>query len=126
MLSMNRRGQALVAFVLFLPLIALFVGYFVNVVEEMVVKNKIDGIVYDNLKISLDKDIRDENKIINSIKENDQNLNAVVTILDDDITIEVNVQRKNIFNVFNKEKYDIQVKYCANYLDKKIKNNNCG
>ena len=41
---MNKRGQALVVFVLLLPLIVLFVGVFINSMEGMFTKNKLDGI----------------------------------------------------------------------------------
>ena len=122
---MNKRGQALVTFVLFLPLIVLFIGYYINVVESLLVKNQIDGIVYDNLKIALENNFQDEDIIRDVILENDDHLNVDVTVDNDMIQIEVNARKKNLFNIFNKEKYDLQVKYCASYLDKKI-TKNCG
>ena len=116
---MNKRGQALVVFVLLLPLIVLFVGVFINSMEGMFTKNKLDGILYDNMKIIIDKDIRDEEKIKKAIKEN-MNVQVNIQINEENIRIDLLAQSKGVFHLFNRDEYDIKVTYCANYVDKII------
>lgn len=122
---MNKRGQALVTFILMLPIIVLFVAFFIDSLLSVMEKNRIDGIITSNMQISLDNNIHDSNKIINAIKENDDNLDVLV-LTEDILDIQVSVRKKNLFgNILKMKWYDLNFHYCANYIDKEI-NKNCG
>ena len=122
---MNNRGQSLIMFVLILPLLALFIAFFVDSSLSIAEKSKLDGTVYDNLKISLEQDIRDTDKISNAIKKN-IDADIVIIINEDDIRINAKSKKKSVFgNLFKMSYYKLEVNYCGNYLDKKI-NKNCG
>ena len=64
---MNNKGQSLITFVLILPLIVMFIAFFIDSSLSIIEKNKLDGIVYDNMKVALNKEIRDIDKITSSI-----------------------------------------------------------
>lgn len=123
---MNKKGQALITFVLILPLIIFFLAFFIDSARSMLEKNKIDGIIDSNMQIILEKNIRDEKKIINIIKENDNSLDVNAHINEDKIEIYVNKDSKNIFgNIFKLDLYKLEFNYCGNYVNKKI-DKKCG
>ena len=122
---MNNKGQSLVTFVLILPLIVLFIAFFVDSSLSKKKKNKLEGVIYDNLKTSLESDIRDVEKINDAIKKN-VDADIIITINEDDIKINAKSKKKNIFGkIFKLPYYNLEVNYCGNYLDKKI-DKNCG
>ena len=122
---MNNKGQSLIMFVLLLPLIALVVAFFIDSSLSMMEKNKIDGIITNNMQISLDKDIKDIEKITNAIKKNG-NINVFVSIVDDNLHIKVESTKKSLFAKLLKiDSYNLNFNYCGNYQDKKI-NKKCG
>ncbi len=119
---MNKKGQSLVTFLLVLPIIVLFLILFIDVSMMYQEKTRIKGITYDNLKIAVSKDIKDPNKIMETIKKNESNVNINIEINDDDITLHVKENKKNLFgNILKLDVYNIEFKYCANYVNKIIK-----
>lgn len=124
-LSMNKRGQSLIIFVLILPLISLFIAFFIDSSLSIMEKNKIDGIITSNMEEALKKDIKDETKILNAIKKNDT-MDVLVSIDEDDLKVIVKSNKKSIFGELLKFKYyELDFNYCANYNEKKI-NKKCG
>ena len=122
---MNKRGQSLITFVLILPLLVFFAAFFIDSMKMTLERKKIDGIVISNMKIVLDKNIKDEEKIVNVIKENDETLDVLVNIESDNLEIKVHGKKKNIFgNIFKIKYLDLNFDYCANYVDKEI-NKDC-
>ena len=122
---MNNRGQSLITFVLILPLICLFLAFFIDSSLSMMEKHKIDGIISDNMKSSLENDIRDAEKIKNAIKSN-EDINVSVTIEDDILKIKAEAKKNSLFGkMLNFSWYNLKYNYCASYIDKKI-NKNCG
>lgn len=122
---MNNRGQSLIMFVLVLPLISLFIAFFIDSTLSLLEKNKIDGIISSNMEEALNNDIRDEMKIQKAIKDNDT-MDVTVNIIDDNLTVIVKSNKKSIFGKLLKfEYYELDFNYCANYTDKKI-NKKCG
>ena len=122
---MNNRGQSLIMFVLVLPLISLFIAFFIDSTLSLLEKNKIDGIIISNMEEALNNDIRDEMKIQKAIKDNDT-MDVTVNIIDDNLTVIVKSNKKSIFGKLLKfEYYELDFNYCANYTDKKI-NKKCG
>ena len=122
---MNNRGQSLITFVLILPLLVLFIAFFIDSSLSIAEKSKLEGSVYDNLVKVLEEDIRDIDKISNAIKKNVDS-DILVIIDEDNIKINAKSHKKNIFGkMFKLPYYDLEVNYCGNYLDKKIEKN-CG
>lgn len=122
---MNNRGQSLITFVLILPILVLFIAFSIDSALSIMEKSKLNGVIYDNLKVSLEKDIRDSDKISNMIKKN-IDTNVLVIINEDNIKINAKSKIKNIFgNLFKLPYYSLEVSYCGSYIDKKI-NKNCG
>ena len=120
-LFMNNKGQSLVTFVLILPLLVFFIAYFMDSASGMLEKNKLEGIIKNNLAVVLEKDIKNEQDIIYVIKENDQELNVRVNIIDDNIEITASKEKKSLFgHILNQKDENWNLKYCGNYLDKKI------
>ena len=122
---MNNRGQSLITFVLIIPLLVLFIAFLVDSSLSIMEKSKLDGVIYDNIKKSLDDDIRDSDKISDAIKKN---VDADVTIIMDEDTIKINAKSKKSFvfgKLFKLSYYNLEVNYCGNYQDKKL-SKNCG
>ena len=123
---MNNKGQSLVSFVLILPLLVFFIAFFIDSSKSIMEKERIDGIVYSNLEMILNKDIKDVNKIIDVLKENENDLEINVLINEDDIMLNASVKKRNLFdNIFKMKWYNLEFNYCGSYQDKKIKKN-CG
>ncbi len=122
---MNNRGQSLIMFVLILPLIALFIAFFIDSSLSLMEKNKLDGIITSNMKEAINNDIRDEEKIRNAIKKN-ENVDVLVSIVSDDLHVIVKSKKESVFGKLLKfEYYKLEFNYCASYQDKKI-NKKCG
>ncbi len=119
---MNKKGQSLIIFVLILPLIVFFLALFIDTSMMYLKKNRQKEIIRDNIKILLDKNIHDEDKIISVIKENDNNIKVSVNIENETIKISGITRNESIFGkIFNFDVYNLKINYCANYKDKEIK-----
>ena len=119
---MNKHGQSLITFVLILPLIVFFLAFLIDSIVGIMNKKRIEGIIVSNLKVVVDKDIRDTEKIEKAIKENDKDLDVHLNIIDDTLIINVLGKKKNIFGNILKMKWtDLEFNYCAYYRNKKIK-----
>ena len=122
---MNNKGQSLATFILLLPLIVLVIAFVIDSSLSIMEKNKLDGIITSNMESALANDIRDEAKIKNAIKKND-NMDIVVEVLEDELKVEVKSHKKSVFGKTLKfEYYNLEFNYCASYVDKKI-NKKCG
>ena len=118
---MNNKGQSLVTFVLILPLLVLFMAFVIDSLLSIKEKNKLDGIIQNNLEIALNKNITNEDRIIQAIKENDKDISVITEINDIVIKIKGNEKKKNIFgNLVKLDWYNLEVIYCGNYESKKI------
>ena len=116
---MNKHGQSLIIFVLMLPIIVFFIAYFISLSLISLENNRLKEIVKDNIEIVVNKDIRDIEKIEDVIENN--NLNATVTINNDDIKITARSNKKIVFNnIFKIKENDIEISFCANYQTKRI------
>ena len=122
---MNKHGQSLVMFVLILPLISLFIAFFIDSTLSLMEKNKIDGIITSNMEEALNNDIRDEEKIENAIKNN-EDMEVSVKVIEDNIQVKVKSNKKSVFGELLKFKYyELNYNYCANYTTKEI-DKKCG
>ncbi len=120
---MNNKGQSLITFVLILPLLVMFIAFFIDSSLSIIEKSKLEGIIYDNMKISLDKDIRDIDKITSSIKKN-SDVDMTVVINEEELIVHAKSKKKSVFgNILKLQYYNLEFNYCGNYIDKKIDKN---
>lgn len=124
-LFMNKRGQSLIIFVLLLPIIILFAAFLIDSSLSIMEKNKIDGIITSNMENSLNKDIRDIEKIKKAIAKNG-NMETSVNIVNNQLVVKVKSTKKSVFGkILNFSWYNLEFNYCGNYLNKKI-DKKCG
>ncbi len=114
---MNNKGQSLVTFVLILPLIVLLLLFLIGSTMSYMKKAQLEGIIYDNIKVIVEQNIRDKNKIEEVIHENDDEIALEIIIVNDEIKI-TGIKANGIMK---KNDTQLKVKYCANYQSKKIK-----
>ena len=122
---MNSKGQSLIIFILVLPLITLFLAFFIDSSLSIMEKNRIDGVITSNLEEALDKEIIDTEKIADAIKKN-VDVSIDIELISDTVRINAKATRKSIFaKVLNFSWYKLEFNYCGNYFNKKI-DKNCG
>ena len=120
-LFMNNKGQSLIVFVLFLPIIIFFLALFIDASLMMLEKNRISSIIKDNMQIALNKDIKDYDKIKKAILSNDEKL-TVNVLVTDELRINVTDKKKNLFgNILKFEWYNENYCFSGNYENKEIK-----
>ena len=117
---MNKKGQSLIIFVLILPLIIFFIALFIDSSMMLLENNRMKEIVKDNIKISLNDEIRDIYKIQNVIEKNGD-IKATVIINDDELKVEARSEKKAIFgNLFKIKWLEQKINYCGSYENKII------
>ena len=124
-MRLDNKGQSLITFVLILPLIALFIAFFIDSSLAIMEKSKLEGIINDNMKIAIDSNIRDAEEISKAIKKN-SDVDLIISINEDVLKINAKSKKKNIFgNIIKLPYYNIEFNYCGSYIDKKI-DKKCG
>ncbi len=122
---MNNKGQSLVTFILILPIIVMVIAFVIDSTLSITEKNKLDGIITNNMKSAIENDIRDEEKIKNAIISN-EDMDVLVGIVDDELRVFAKSKKESVFGkVLNFKYYNLEFKYCANYITKEI-NKKCG
>ncbi len=122
---MNKRGQSLIMFVLILPLISMFIAFFIDSTLSLMEKNRLDGVITSNMKEALNNDMRDTSKIEKTIKAN-EDMEIKINIVDDNLRVYAKSNKKSVFGEILKfEYYKLEYHYCGNYNDKEI-NKKCG
>ena len=101
----NNRGQTIVVFVLFLPLLILFSAYVYDTVNANYEKNRIQNLA--NTAVNTEKDI---DGVRNVIRKNDENININITESDGKYKIELSKKVKIIFGkIVGRDYYDVRV-----------------
>ncbi len=119
---MNKKGQSLVTFILFLPIIVFFLAFFIDSSLMYYTKNKLEGVITDNMKSSLKKEIYDTHKIKEVIEANDQDLKVDVLLNGDNLIVIGKGTKKNLFGkVITLDVYKLEFQYCGNYQSKIVK-----
>ena len=119
-LLMNNKGQTLIIFVLILPVLLLFIAFFIDLSIVSLNKNKINNAIKDNLEVILAKEIRDSDKIENIFLENNILIDEII-INDQEIKIVAKYQIDSLFgNILKLNMYKINKTYIGYYADKKI------
>ena len=124
---MDNKGQSLIFFVLILPIIALFFVLLIDVCSYEYNHNHIKNTIKDNLKVILNNEEKDSEKIEKVIKDNIEDSNVEVIINEENNNIEINVNYK--YKSFSKKLISneptVNYHYCGNYETKEIKNKKC-
>lgn len=122
---MNNKGQSLIFFVVILPILALFLVFLIDICIYGLNNNHIKNTIKDNLKVILKDEIKEEDKIIKVIKDNIDDSNVDVRILENEIEINVNYKHKSFSKKLISNEPTVNYHYCGNYESKEIKNKKC-
>ena len=112
---MNRKGQALVAFVLLLPIMFMLIGLIIDCGYLYIEKRNVDNNIKDALEYGLKHIEEDniENKIKKQLNLNIEEIEILnISINNKIIEVELEKSKKSIFTlVFSKYKYEISSHY---------------
>lgn len=112
-MTLNRKGQSLVLFILLLPILIGIMALVIDIGRVIIEKNKIDNTIEMVLEISLEDKLK-TSEIHNLINQNLQESQNKVTRENNTLTIESNKEIKGIFsNVLGFNKFKIISKYTA-------------
>lgn len=117
---MNNKGQSLILFLLMIPIVVSFLAFFVDLSLVSYEKNRLNGIMVDNLEIIVKENIRDIEKIRGVFLENDILVNNLV-IEENRIFIEFKMDIKSLFGkILDFDIYKFDLKYEGDYLEKVV------
>ena len=122
---MDNKGQSLILFVIILPIIAMFFVLLIDVTSYEMNDHHIKNAITDNLKIILDSEEKDNEKITNVIKQNIEDGNVEVIINDNNIEINVTYKHKSFSKKLISNEPTVNYHYCGNYETKEIENKKC-
>lgn len=122
---MDNKGQSLIFFVLLLPIIILFFVLLIDVTSYELNHNHIKNTITDNLKVILNNEEKDTNKIINVIKSNINDSDVDAIILENEIEINVSYKHKSFSKKLISNEPTVNYHYCGNYETKIIENKKC-
>ena len=115
---MKNKGQALVLFVLLLPIMILMLSYIIDIGYMSVSKKKIDNTIQEIIENSLENNLNEE-EIKNLLIKNIDNIYIRnITIKDNEINIEIKVTIKTIFSSIKKNIYEKNYKVIRQELEK--------
>ena len=123
---LNNKGQTLVLFLVFIPMIILIGAFMIDNGFQRYNKIKVDNLVkYEAKKAVKEIDSTNEITIRNNLINNDKDLKDIKIIINKD-TKEVEIEAKKDFkgfygNLFKKDLYTLKVKYKASITDGVIK-----
>ena len=122
---MDNKGQSLILFVIILPIIAMFFVLLIDVTSYEMNDHHIKNTITDNLKVILNNDEKDNEKITKVIKDNIDDSNVEVIINENDIEINVTYKYKSFSKKLISNEPTVNYHYCGNYETKEIKNKKC-
>ena len=124
---MDNKGQSLILFVIILPIIAMFFVLLIDVTSYEMNDHHIKNTITDNLKVILNNDEKDNEKITKVIKDNIDDSNVEVIINEENNNIEINVsyKHKSFSRKIISNEPTVNYHYCGNYETKEIKNKKC-
>lgn len=125
-MKLNNKGQTLVAFIILLPVLIMVFALIIDLGLLSIEKRKIDNEIKSTITYGL-KNIESDNldlKLRKLILKNIDNINnedIKIRIENNYIKISLSVERKSIFKIIGKEKYDINSSYIGIVDNNKIK-----
>lgn len=118
---MKNKGQALVLFVLLLPIMILTFSFIIDIGYISVTKKKIDNTAQEIIKNSLENNLSEEETKNLIIKNIDNVYIRKITIVDNEIDIEIKVTIKAIFSSIKKNTYEKNYKVVKQENEIKIR-----
>lgn len=103
----NNKGQAIVIFIVLLPVILLFVTYVFDVANMSYEKNKLDNIAR-NVEEEVTNSKLDENTICEFVLKNDNEITCSIKNKDGKTNVELVKEVKGLFVKVIREKYTIK------------------
>ena len=124
---MDNKGQSLVLFVIILPIIAMFFVLLIDVTSYEMNDHHIKNTITDNLKVILNNEEKDIDKINKVIKDNIDDSNVEVIINEESNNIEINVtyKHKSFSRKIISDEPTVNYHYCGYYESKIIENKKC-
>ena len=122
---MDNKGQSLIFFVIILPIIAMFMVLLIDVTNYELNHNHIKNTIHDNLKVIVNDEIKDEERIKKIISDNIDDSDVSVIILENEIEINVSYKHKSFSRKIISNEPTVNYHYCGNYETKEIKNKKC-
>ena len=122
---MDNKGQSLILFVIILPIIAMFFVLLIDVTSYEMNDHHIKNTITDNLKVILNNDEKDNEKITKVIKDNIDDSNVEVIINENDIEINVTYKYKSFSKKLISNEPTVNYHYCGNYETGEIENKKC-
>lgn len=117
---MNNKGQTLILFLLIIPIIVGFLAFFIDISMVNYERNRLNGVIVNNLEIVVKDDIRDIEKIKNVFLENDIVIDYI-SIDGDVLLLNIDMDIKSLFGkILDFDIYKLKVKYSGNYLEKVV------
>ena len=114
---MNNKGQTLILFLLIIPLVAGFLAFFIDISMVNYERNRLNGVINNNLEIIVNNDVRDIDKIKKVFLENGIIIDNI-SIDSDVIYIYIDLDIKSLFGkILNFDFYKLKVKYSGDYLE---------
>ena len=126
MKKLSNKGQSLVLFVVFLPIVIFVFIYVINIYYISYIKNKINSINYNIVSYTinnLDSNINEKTKQLlkeNNIKEDEYNLS--ISLKDKRVSLIISKKNKFFYNnIIKIDNFIIQSKYNAKIIDDEVK-----
>ena len=116
-MKLNNKGQTLVAFIILLPVFIMIFTLIVDLGLLSIEKRKVDNEIKSTITYGL-KNIETDNldlKLRKLILKNIDNIN------NEDIKISLKLEKKSLFKIIGKEKYDIYSSYIGIIENNEIK-----
>jgi len=117
MIKLNNRGQALISFVLLIPLLLMVIGFVCDIGQMYFEKEKLSSINESSISYFKENEINEENinKVSSLIKKNDNNIeNIEIIAITNGVKIILNKKVDSIFGNFFDLSYDIYSEYDIN------------
>ena len=124
MKRLNNKGQSLVLFVIFLPIILMIIVLVYDIGNALYEKESIDNTNYMVIEYGLDNiSLIDENDLISLIEKNTSGLDKIDVLVDNEkkvVTIKLSKKVKGIMGgTFGFDIMDIKSSYVGKYSDDK-------
>ena len=104
---LNNKGQAIVIFVILLPIFVLFITYVFDVVSVNYEQKKLNNIAIMIDEGLIQSTLKEEN-VCDLVKQNDKNISCVVKNDEEKLIIELNKEVKGLFIKLSKNNYNIK------------------
>ena len=104
---LNNEGQAIVIFIILLPVFLMFITYIFDVVSINYEQNKLNNIAITIDEGLIQKTIEEDN-VCDLVKKNDKNISCTIKHNDEKVIVELSKRVKGLFIKIIKDDYNIK------------------